>query len=317
MNRLSGCIRKFLSGERLTKDEFSLLSKVLNDLYHQPHLFVWLEENWQQSQDETVLLEFEQIRRKVRSLSLKSGANRLLRFFSRAAAILFVPLAVLLIYLSRQEYTGLLTLSTQKGEQTGLTLPDGSKVWLNVDTKLRYPLDYGVKSRSVELEGEAYFEVAENEALPFEVTSGAVTTQALGTRFVISAYPEQAKIKSSLIQGAIEISCGQAHTTVKEGQQWVYHKGSSSADILPFDENYELAWKNDQLRFWLTPFAEVINKLGKWYDIEIEYEPEFFESETLTVRFEPYETLEHVLQVMAKAHDFSYSVKDKKIILTK
>jgi ferric-dicitrate binding protein FerR (iron transport regulator) len=308
---------KFLSGERLTKDEFSLLSKLLHDIDYQQRLFVWMERNWQQSQDETVLLDFEQIRRKIRSRSLKSLANRGFGFFSRAAAVLLIPLILLTVYLSRQEYSGLLTLSTQKGEQTSLILPDGSKVWLNVDTKVRYPIAYGVKSRNIELEGEAYFEVEPNEALPFEVASGALTVRAVGTRFVISAYPEQARVKSSLIQGVIEVASDRMCTTLKEGQQLVYDKDKASVNILSFDPGQELAWKNDQQAFWLTPFAEVIAKLEKWYNIEIVYEPEEFESETLTVRFEPYETLEHVLQVMAKVHDFSYSVKDKKIIITK
>jgi ferric-dicitrate binding protein FerR (iron transport regulator) len=308
---------KFLSGERLTDDEFSLLSKLFNDLYYQQAFSNWLKENWQQSQTETVLLEFEQIRRKIRMRSLKSGMSRLITMLSKAAAVLFIPLLAVSVYLNRQSSDGLLTLSTQKGEQTSVVLPDGSKVWLNADTKIRYPIDYGVKSRNIELEGEAYFEVERNEKFAFEVTSGNVATKALGTRFVISAYPEQACIRSSLIDGAIEITYDYTHTILKEGQQLVYHKNKSSADILSFDEKYELAWMNNQLTFWLTPFAEVISTLEKWYNISIVYNPEFFSSETLTVRFEHSETLEHVLQVMAKVHDFNYSVKDKKIILTK
>ena len=234
------------------------------------------------------------------------------------AAVLFIPLAALSIYLSRQEYTGLLTLSTQRGEQTNLILPDGSKVWLNVDTRLRYPVDYGVKSRNVELEGEAYFEVKRNEKLPFTVASGAITTKAIGTRFVVSAYPEQSSIKSSLIQGCIEISYGRyMHTIAQEGRQLVYHKEEGAVSILSFNKTSEPAWKNNQLTFYLTPFAEVIAKLEKWYNIRMAYDPELFKSETLTVRFEHDETLEHVLQVMAKTHDFNYSIKDKTIILTK
>jgi ferric-dicitrate binding protein FerR (iron transport regulator) len=93
---------------------------------------------------------------------------------SRAAAILFVPVlaAALYLYMNRSFSEELLTLSTQKGEYTNVILPDGSKVWLNVDTKLSYPVHYGIKSRTLELTGEAYFEVAKNAGLPFEVTAG-------------------------------------------------------------------------------------------------------------------------------------------------
>ena len=294
------------------------MSELLNDACYGQALSAWLEENWRQSREETVRLEFEQLRRRIRILSLRSGARRLLAALSRAAAVLFVPLAALCMYVSRQEPAGLLTLSTQRGEQTALSLPDGSKVWLNVDTKLRYPADYGLKSRNVELEGEAYFEVIKNEKLPFRVTSGAVTTRAIGTRFLVSAYPEQSSIRSSLIRGCIEVSCKQAvHTIAEEGRQLVYHKDEASARILSFNQAQALAWKNNQLTFYLTPFDEVIAKLEKWYNVSIRYEPELFKSETLTVRFEHYETLEHVLPVMAKAHGFGYTVEDKTIVISK
>jgi ferric-dicitrate binding protein FerR (iron transport regulator) len=315
MNRtgLPECVSRFLSGERLAREEFALLSDFLNDIYHQQVLFAWLNDCWQQSREEAVLSEFEQIRERIGPPPLKPAVNRLLRILSQAAAVLFIPLLALTVHLSRREQAGLLTLGTQKGEQAGVMLPDGTKVWLNVDTKLRYPADYGLRSRSVELEGEAYFEVEGNEELPFEVAAGDVTVKATGTRFIVSAYPEQSGIRSSLIQGAVEITCGHLHTLLREGEQMVYHKDKSPAGILPFDGKYELAWKDNRLAFRLTPFAEVIAGLEKWYNITIEYDPELFERETLTVRFERYETLEQILRVMSKVHDFDYAIEDKKI----
>ncbi|MDR1203018.1 MAG: FecR family protein [Tannerellaceae bacterium] len=319
MNRLYECITKFLSDERLTNDEFAILSKLLNDTYNQQIMVDWLKENWQNSQPETVMLEFEQIRRNIKVPYLNVKVKRFFSTLSKVSAILFIPLfsTVLYFYFSQYSSNDLLILSTQKGEQASVILPDGSKVWLNADTKLYYPVDFGMKSRNIELEGEAYFEVKKNEKLPFNVTSGNVTTKAIGTQFIISAYPEQSQIKSSLINGIVEIEYDQTRTILKVGQQLVYHKNKSCINILPFEEKYELAWKNNQLIFRLTPFSEVITELEKWYNIDIKYNPELFKVETLTVRFEHYETLEHVLQVIAKAHDFKYSIKDRSIIITK
>jgi ferric-dicitrate binding protein FerR (iron transport regulator) len=319
MSRLYECITKFLSDERLTNDEFAILSKLLDDTYSQQIIVDWLKENWQNSQPETVMLEFEQIRRNIKVPYLNVKMKRFFPILSKASAILLIPLfsAVCYFYLSQRSSDDLLMLSTQKGEQVSVILPDGSKVWLNADTKLYYPVDFGAKSRNIELEGEAYFEVEKNEKLPFKVTSGNVTTKAIGTQFIISAYPEQSKIKSSLIDGAVEVEYEQTRTILKVGQQLVYHKNKSCINILPFEKKYELAWKNNQLIFRLTPFSEVIDELEKWYNVDIEYNPELFKMETLTVRFGHYETLEHVLQVIAKVHDFRYSIKDRNIIITK
>lgn len=318
-NMPDNLIAKFISGKRLTDNEFILLDKLLNNSNYHQEILHWLEKNWQQSQPETVALQFEQIREKIRISSLKSTMNRLFIVLSKAAAVLFIPLlaAALYFYVNQNFSTGLLTLSTQKGEQTSVILPDGSKVWLNVDTKLSYPIDYGVKSRNLELEGEAYFEVEKNEELPFEVTSGNIITKALGTRFIISAYPESSEIKSSLIKGSVEVKYGEVHEILKPGKQLVFHKNKPGITIKSFDENFELAWKNNELVFRLTPFDNVITELEKWYDINIEYNPALFKSETLTVRFNKYETLEKVLRVIAKANRFNYTVEGKDVIIKK
>lgn len=320
MNKMpDNLIAKFISGKRLTDDEFILLDKLLNNLHYRQEIFHWLEKNWQQSQPETVALQFEQIRDKIRISSLKSRMNRLFIVLSKAAAVLFIPLfaAVLYFYVNQVGSNELLTLFTQKGEQTNVILPDGSKVWLNVDTKLSYPVNYGVNSRNLELEGEAYFEVEKNEELPFEVTSGNIITKAIGTRFVVSAYPESSEIRSSLVNGSVEVKYGKVHEILKPGQQLVFNKNKPGITIKSFNENYELAWKNDELVFRLTSFDNVIVKLEKWYDVNIEYNPVIFKSETLTVRFEKYETLEQILRVIAKANGFKYTIEDKHVKIIK
>lgn len=309
----------FISGQRLTEDEFILLDKLINDLNYRKEVSFWLEKKWQQSQTEAVTLRFEQIQEKISVSSSKILMTRLFVVLTKAAAVLFIPIlaAVLYFYFSQNISAEILTLSTQKGEQTSVILPDGSKVWLNVDTKLSYQVDYGVNSRNLLLEGEAYFEVEKNKELPFEVTSGGITTKALGTRFVISAYPESDEIKSSLINGSVEVDYGKVQEILKPGQQLVFNKIEPGIVVKSFDENYELAWKDKKLVFRLMPFDNVISELEKWYNIKIEYNPALFKSETLTVRFEKYETLEQVLEVIGKANGFKYSIEGKKVKITK
>lgn len=312
-------IGKFIAGERLTNDEFILLDKLLNNLQYKGEVNYWLEENWQHSQPEEVKLQFKQIREKIRLSSLKIRMNRLFIVLGKAAAVLFIPLlaAVLYFYFNQTTSSELLTLTTQKGEQTSVILPDGSKVWLNVDTKLSYPVDYGVKSRNLKLEGEAYFEVEKNDELPFEVASANIVTRALGTRFVISAYPENSVVKSSLVKGSVEVSYDGKKELLNPGQQFVFDKKKPEISFKSFDENYELAWKNNQLEFRLTPFADVITELEKWFDVNIDYDPAEFKSETLTVQFEKYESLETILRVIAKATGFKFTIKDKNVKIRK
>jgi ferric-dicitrate binding protein FerR (iron transport regulator) len=312
-------IGKFIAGERLTNDEFILLDKLLNNAQYKEEFNHWLEDNWQQSQPADVQLQFQQIREKIRFSSLQARMNRLFIVLGKAAAIFIFPLiaAVLYFYFNQNTSSELLTLTTQKGEQTSVILPDGSKVWLNVDSKLSYPVDFGVNSRNIELEGEAYFEVEKNNELPFEVASAKIVTRALGTSFIVSAYPENSTIKSSLIKGSVEVIFDKKNELLKPGLQLVYNKNEPEVKIKTFDENYELAWKNKELVFRLTPFEDVITELNKWFDVSIDYDPAEFKSETLTVQFEKYESLETILRVIAKANGFKFTIQDKNVKIRK
>lgn len=316
-----GLITKFLSGKRLTNDEIILLDRLFNDETYSYEISDWLKNIWQKSESTAVAVKFEEIRKRIKISSKQNRINRLFLIVSKAAAFLFIPLLAAALYLFANQFSNdeLFTLATQKGEQTSVILPDGSKVWLNVDTRLSYPVNFGVRNRELILEGEAYFEVEKNEKLPFEVTSGNITTKAIGTQFLVSAYPESEIIKTSLLQGLVEVKLtGRENPEkLKPGQQICINKNSSNIEIKPFDEGFELGWKNNELVFQLTPFDEVITILEKWYDIHIEYNPELFQTETLTVRFEKYETLENILKVISIAAGFSYSIEDKYIMIMK
>ena len=313
-------LEKFVSGERLTGNEIILLHGLLNDTNKRNEILHWLEEKWNSSTPEVVALQFEQIKEKIRIAHTDRKTARIFGIISRAAAVLFIPLlaaALYFFYTGRATSSEMLTLTTQRGEQTSVILPDGSKVWLNVDTKLSYPVSYGIRSREIELEGEAYFEVEKNEKLPFEVTSGNIRTKALGTRFSVSAYRDASEIRSSLLSGSVEIRSGKGSRILSPGQQFILMKDNTVMRIQPFDEDDELAWKNEMLVFRLTPFNKVIQELEKWYNVDFVYNPRSFRSETLTVKFDKSETLENILRVMAKANGFRYKTKGKEIEIMK
>lgn len=303
----------------MTDKEVILLESLFDDSDKKHEIAYWLENKWQHAEPDTVSLQFEEIRKQIRKQSTKQRLKKVIYILSKTAAVLFVPLLVasLYFYINRADSDKFLTLATQKGEQTSLILPDGTKVWLNVDTQLSYPLNYGIKNRNVKMEGEAYFEVINNKELPFEVSSGNITTKAMGTSFSISSYPGCPIIKSSLISGSVEVRYKKGSEVLVPGQQLVYKKDKSEIIIQSFSEVDELAWKNERLVFRLKAFDQVIDDLGKWYDVEFDYNPALFTTETFTAKFERYETLEHVLQVMSKAGGFKYDIEAKKVKIMK
>ncbi len=319
-NPSNNLLEKFLSGQRLTGSEFKQLENLFQDADRQQELSQWMEKEWQHSTPEVVALRFEQIRNRIANNSAKTyRISRFVNRLSRVAAVLFIPLLVATVYFyfNPVNSSDLLTLSTQKGEQTSVVLPDGSKVWLNVDTRLSYPVSYGTKSRRLVLEGEAYFEVAKNKELPFEVLSGGVITRATGTSFIVSSYPGTSEVRSSLIEGSVEIRCEKELKILKPGQQLVYRKKSQGITVESFDKTDELAWKNEQLIFRLMPFDQVIDELEKWYDIDFDYNPAWFKSETFTAKFKRFESLEQVLEVISKAGGFTYRIEGKTVKIVK
>ena len=169
-------------------------------------------------------------------------------------------------------------LSTPKGGQYQLTLPDGSKVWLNAATTLKYPSHFTDSARVVELIGEAFFEIRkvtnEKGRIPFLVKTEGQTVEVLGTEFSISAYPEESLTRTTLKEGAVRIT---DHETKKHSELQPHMQsivGNGSIRIEKVDVSAEIAWKNGLFIFNETPLKEAMNQLSRWYDVEVVYDPE-------------------------------------------
>lgn len=170
----------------------------------------------------------------------------------------------------------LLTLSTPKGGTYQVTLPDGSKVWLNAASKLRYPSRFAKKERIVELEGEAYFDVARTlkTIRPFLVKSRNQTVEVLGTRFNISAYNDESEVKTTLVEGSVKVALiNKASTSpaiLKPGQQSIV--GKERTTVNDVDVSSFVGWKEGYFIFNGTELREAMKQLSRWYDLEVAYE---------------------------------------------
>lgn len=172
--------------------------------------------------------------------------------------------------------TQYLTLSVPKGGQYKLTLSDGTKVWLNADSKLRYPVHFEKDKREVELEGEGYFEVAKVLDKPFYVQTASERVKVLGTHFNVFSYSEDKSSKVSLIEGSVEVSANNGDLKrIKPGQESVVEDGELW--IQKADVEEVLAWKNGEFVFNHESLREAMQKVARWYDIDIKVSSELAE----------------------------------------
>lgn len=153
------------------------------------------------------------------------------------------------------------TMSTPRGGQYQLILPDGSKVWLNAESSITYPTAFAGKERKVTIAGEVYFEVAKDKTKPFRVETGDAEIEVLGTHFNIKAYPGEGPSKTSLLEGSVKVS----QQVLKPGQAFI------NGNIVPTDVDQDVAWKNGIFNFNNQNLSQVMMQLARWYDLELVY----------------------------------------------
>ncbi len=163
------------------------------------------------------------------------------------------------------------TIETPRGGQYQINLPDGSRIWLNAASSLRYPVVFAGNERQVELRGEAYFEIAENKARPFKVISNNQVVEVLGTHFNINSYADEGSVKTTLLEGSVKIRSGNKSVMLRPGQQ----ASVNTAIVVTEADVYEsVAWKNGKTQFSNADIKTIMRMLSRWYDVEVEYQGE-------------------------------------------
>lgn len=161
------------------------------------------------------------------------------------------------------------TLATPRGRVFRVTLPDGSDVWLNAASSLRYPTSFDRDERTVELTGEAYFDIRPVAGKPFRVkVAGKTEVQVLGTRFNVSAYGNDARIATTLLQGKVAVN----RKVLQPGEQAQLTIGAADMKIVTADTSQVIAWRNGMFNFDNADIREVMKQLERWYDIDVVYE---------------------------------------------
>jgi ferric-dicitrate binding protein FerR (iron transport regulator) len=163
------------------------------------------------------------------------------------------------------------TLSVPKGKRFEMILPDGSKVWLNALTTVKYPVSFNKQERVVELNGEAYFEVAHNPGWPFKVKTGNQVVEVLGTHFNVEAYAGDSKINTTLAEGNVRVVKGSSVTYIKPGQTAVNDLAAPDCRVKKADLETVLAWRNGMFYFKDERIEEIMKKVSRIYNVQVEF----------------------------------------------
>jgi transmembrane sensor len=170
------------------------------------------------------------------------------------------------------------TIATPRGGKYQLNLPDGTKVWLNAASSLKFPVNFAANERRVELNGEAYFEVSKNRQRPFHVKTTGQDLEVLGTHFNINSFKDEVETRTTLLEGAVKILPYNYHSNLanpveailKPGQQAVL--GSQGLNIVKADVGEVMSWKNGMFQFNDTELSSIMRQASRWYDVDVVYE---------------------------------------------
>lgn len=253
---------------------------------------------------------------KISSKLFTSKKINIWSHIQRIAAILLLPVIIVsgyYFYAQRNhtcEYSAVYnTAETPLGMRSSLTLPDGTKVWLNAGSKLSYPVLFSGKFREVKLSGEAYFEVKKDKEWPFVVTAENMNIYVTGTTFNCNAYPENNQIQTVLVDGHVTImNSGATETEVLEpGELAVFRKKSQLITKTKTDLEKYIAWKSGKLMFRDDKMNLVVEKLQRWYNVDFEIKDKEISDYVYTATFID-ESLDQVLKMLSLSAPISYSV---------
>jgi ferric-dicitrate binding protein FerR (iron transport regulator) len=207
------------------------------------------------------------------------------------------------------------SLSTPKGGQYQLVLPDGSKVWLNAASSITYPTAFTGSQRKVKITGEVYFEVAHNSRMPFIVEKGSLAVEVLGTHFNINAYDDEDAMKTTLLEGKVKTSMVNGEWSIlKPGQQAVMHNSRFT-----IHDNVDLeaimAWKNGLFHFENADIKAVMRQLARWYDVDVVYKNPAAKSDPLFIDMSRNANLSDVLKALELSGSARFHIEGKKIIV--
>ncbi len=266
------------------------------------------------------------IRLSEEGIPKKLSLNRkFFTLFTKIAAIFILPLLIYSLYLTSRITKTIpaekgkmvwQTVKTTVGMQTDFTLPDGSHVWLNSGSILKYPVSFVQNMRQVELTGEAYFDVVKDASHPFMVNAGKMNIEVKGTRFDVINYPDETLVELILESGSVRLFSGDGKnnktiTCIKPGERAVLDLTENKLTVRKVNVDEYTAWKEGMLIFRDERMDEVVRKLDRWFNVEIILQNQELKEYVYTATYRD-ETLPQILELLKISAPISYRITDRK-----
>jgi transmembrane sensor len=210
--------------------------------------------------------------------------------------------------------TGFNLISTPRGGQYQVELADGTHVWLNSATSLKFPANFTGNERKVELSGEAYFEVAKNPSKPFLVTANGVTVKVLGTHFNIMGYADEKEVKTTLLEGSVKLSYNGNTAMLNPGQQGSIGGLQTAFKVDNVDVDDIVAWKNGLFAFNNEDIQTIMKRISRWYDVDVVF-PENFKRKNFGGTISRFKDVSQVLTSLELTRSVHFKLEGRRIIV--
>ena len=207
------------------------------------------------------------------------------------------------------------TLTVPVGGEYHFTLADGTRVWVNSASELRFPNCFSGERREIYVKGEVYLEVARDEKHPFIVYTGENEVRVLGTRFNLTAYPDEQKVITTLVEGSVEFRNDQSSVRLKPGEQSVLNRATNKLEKQKVDVSIYTSWVSGTYEYERSPLSDITRQLSRWYDVQFIYESTEFSNHPFTGVVKRDQSLEEVLSIIEKTTNIRFKISGRTIII--
>ena len=321
MEKQNNILEKYIRGSISEEEYNELQQQIQND--SDSSVGDMLNECWQKDLNIHVMPRAakERTRRQIDE-KIKKDIRRI--WFKRAstiAASILIPVLIIstvYFYKEMDHYKQIPNIvSVNKGQRAGITLPDGTIVHLNSESKLTYTPDFNGKLREVVLEGEAFFEVTPNKEKPFIVKTSVFDVEVLGTSFNVSVYNDENIVETALMEGKVKLTmkgCPSKPVYLTPSQKFIYSRSDRQGTISIMEGDTELAWKQGILAFSAEPLEEVFRKIERWYGVTMHYDKESLVNDNFTGQFKMI-SIQEMMNILRMHYNLKFKIENNDIYI--
>ncbi|WP_075602688.1 FecR family protein [Saccharicrinis aurantiacus] len=210
------------------------------------------------------------------------------------------------------------TIKVPRGGEYQLVLADGTKVWLNSDSEIKYPVQFTGNTREVWISGELYFDVHPDKNKPFKISANGVGIEVLGTEFNVEAYKEDQDIITTLIEGSVKVTTeSNKGLIMKPNDQVVFNRTDQSIEINQVNARNMSLWKDGVFYADAEPLSEIMERLARWYNVDVSYDSPMLKTKRFSIEVKRYEDISKVLHILAATQKVDFDVEGNKVIVMK